>query len=370
MLNFIKKARELPLVSQEAAAAYKAKANDIKAYLDQAMQAEVERDNLIGDNSLDIMYDNHAHHTNFMSNVFQLGLYEVLIKVVVWVYSSYHARGFSYDYFERALAYWIEAINKFIAPEYATELSQIYQWLIDHHQEMIKVASDKVIFEQKEEMELQKTKLLFLQYLLEGNSRACMEIASEFQQDQNGVKKFYLQVIQPAMYEIGIGWERGRISVAQEHLASAIISRVMSAFYQSIIIEEAPQDKVAIVAAAPNEYHEIGAHMVADFLEMDGWQVYFLGANTPTVELLKMVRDKNPVMIAISVTMPFNLKYVKQMIEAIRTNFIDQNIKVMAGGLSVNMADNTWEKIGADGCAYNAEQAVELANKWHQKEAG
>jgi methanogenic corrinoid protein MtbC1 len=41
----------------------------------------------------------------------------------------------------------------------------------------------------------------------------------------------------------------------------------------------------AVITAAPNEFYEIGAWMISDILEFDGWEVRYLGANTPVNDL-------------------------------------------------------------------------------------
>lgn len=79
------------------------------------------------------------------------------------------------------------------------------------------------------------------------------------------------------MYEVGNLWERGEISVAEEHLASSIISRIMSTIYSKFITFENTRGK-AVVTATANEFHKLGSRIVADSLEMNGWDVNHLGS--------------------------------------------------------------------------------------------
>jgi MerR family transcriptional regulator, light-induced transcriptional regulator len=85
-------------------------------------------------------------------------------------------------------------------------------------------------------------------------------------------------VLAPALVEIGEQWASGEITVAQEHLAS---SAVRSALQKLLADARASVRGVAVLACAPGERHEIGLMMLAVLLRSDGWQVAFLGADTP-----------------------------------------------------------------------------------------
>ncbi len=131
------------------------------------------------------------------------------------------------------------------------------------------------------------------------------------------VPGFYLNVIEPSMYEIGARWERGEISVAQEHLATAISSRVMAALYPRFVLGEQTKGR-AVVTTVYEEFHELGAWMVADLLALDGWEVSYLGAHTPTGDLLDMLLNLKPDLLALSSAMPFNLDRVQESIQTVR----------------------------------------------------
>jgi len=80
---------------------------------------------------------------------------------------------------------------------------------------------------------------------------------------------FFVHVVQPAMYAVGARWENGLFSVAQEHLASAMVSRIMTSV-SSFGFSSAPHRGKAVISSAVNEFHEIGAWMIASCLESDG----------------------------------------------------------------------------------------------------
>lgn len=88
----------------------------------------------------------------------------------------------------------------------------------------------------------------------------------------------FFQVLAPALVEVGERWASGSVSVAQEHLAS---STVRAALQKLLSDQRADVHGTAVLACAPGERHEIGLLMLAVLLRSDGWQVAYLGADTP-----------------------------------------------------------------------------------------
>ena len=88
----------------------------------------------------------------------------------------------------------------------------------------------------------------------------------------------FAQVLAPALVEVGERWASGDVSVAQEHLAS---STVRAALQKLLSDQRADVRGTAVLACAPGERHEIGLLMLAVLLRSDGWQVAYLGADTP-----------------------------------------------------------------------------------------
>ncbi len=98
----------------------------------------------------------------------------------------------------------------------------------------------------------------------------------------------------------------GSISVGTEHLATAIVDSLLNLVYPRLFRRPSTGRSV-VVTCSVNEHHQIGAKMVADIIEMHGWRSYFLGANTPLEDLLKLINEKKPTATAFSLTLYFNI---------------------------------------------------------------
>jgi MerR family transcriptional regulator, light-induced transcriptional regulator len=361
--EILEEAARFQPVPLNAAMAYSENRDILIEAVNEIMTKNANTKKLIGRNPLSVMYDNHENHAAFMSNVFKLNDYALMAKVVLWVYFSYRKRGFSDDYFPVAMEAWIEAIHRVISPNTARPLVNVYRWIINKHNQLL-LACDE---EQEPPMLINKRwkeqKEKFLSSLLSGEYNLSQQIARETIQSADDLKDFYLQEIQSSLYEIGRMWESGEISVAREHLASAIVTRVMASLYGHFIIFEKTRGK-AVVTAAPNEFHEIGPRMVADLLEIDGWDVDYMGANVPARDLVVFLKKKKPFLVAISIAMPFNIDRARETIDLIRGNSNLKKMKIMIGGRCISFYPQIENYLGADGSGKSAKEAVELAARW------
>jgi methanogenic corrinoid protein MtbC1 len=165
-------------------------------------------------------------------------------------------------------------------------------------------------------------------------------------------------VFQKTQQEIGRLWQLNQISVAQEHFCSAATQMIMAQLYPMLFKGELKQKHV-IVACVGGELHELGARMVADIFELEGWDSYFIGANTPIRDLLKTISEKKVPLVALSVTMTYHLSELKEYIRELHKS--SSNLKIMVGGYPFNVTPTLWQKVGADAWAPDAVQAVQVA---------
>ena len=361
--------RELPRISPEAAEAYVQATDQLQKHVNDQLETNPKIKELIGRNPFDVMHNNHRNHAAFMSTVFRINSFELLARTVPWVYRAYHAKGFSYDYFPIELVAWQIAIHECLKNmEQKSEILAVYKWMIQHHEVMIKLSLTGEGLSFSAQGEANEMQQVFLQLLLHGDTQGCLKLVDQSIHTADDLKFFYLHVIWPAMYRIGQLWESNSISVAEEHVATAIVGRVMAALYPRFALFEVTRGK-AIVSAGPNEFHEVGARMVADFMEMDGWDVTYLGANTPASALLELIKQHKPFVVALSVATVFNLDNARQIIRMIHEDQETKDVNVMVGGLAFNGMTHLWQTIGADGYAADAESALKLSDDWWNAES-
>jgi len=176
------------------------------------------------------------------------------------------------------------------------------------------------------------------------------------------VNEIYLHVFQPCQFEVGRLWHLGDVSVAEEHFCTAVTQSIMGHLYPSIFASPRSQ-RTAVVCCVGNELHELGARMVADFLELAGWDTVYLGANTPPQGIAVMVSERGADLVCLSVTLTRHLHLVVASIAAVRQRVAPRRVPILVGGYPFRMAPDLWQRIGADGCARDADSCVELAGQ-------
>ena len=187
----------------------------------------------------------------------------------------------------------------------------------------------------------------FTSALLAGDRRAAQGIINARLADGMDLIAVDVSVIQPALYEVGDLWQHNRISVAQEHLATAICQTVQAG---ALLRAEAatPGDRRALFACVAGNFHSLGLRMVADAFELAGWSSAYLGADVPTVALIGQIVADRPEIVGLSAALPHHIDTIREVISRCRIELGRQCPSIMVGGLVMNSIDDLWRRVGAD----------------------
>jgi MerR family transcriptional regulator, light-induced transcriptional regulator len=180
------------------------------------------------------------------------------------------------------------------------------------------------------------SEVCFLDYtngLLQGDKEKCISIVEKLLAENIEIKDIYVDLFQRSLYHIGKMWEQGQLSIADEHIGTEITKSLMNK-YASKISSKKKVGKTALITCIDKEFHEIGARMAADVFELNGWNTYFLGACTPTREIVKFIEIKKPDVVGLSFNFYMNVLRLFEVIDHIKKNYPDQ--KIIIGGQGVN----------------------------------
>ncbi len=183
--------------------------------------------------------------------------------------------------------------------------------------------------------------------------RAAKAVVEGLVDDGQAIRSIYLDVLGPALVEIGRRWQQATISVAHEHLATATTKAVMARLAPLVGSTEAlVRGRTIVLACSPGELHGVGLRMVADFLEGDGWSVLELGADTPTADLLSIVASQRPDAVGLSTALSSHLDQAREAVTALSA--LDQRPFVLVGGAAYAGDAALAASLGADGFAADA----------------
>lgn len=169
----------------------------------------------------------------------------------------------------------------------------------------------------------------YLAALLAGEHAQCKKILLDLVAAGAGLKDLYINLFQRALYQVGELWENQQISVAVEHLATAITERMLT-LVQAQAFGGPARERSIVVACVADEYHQLGGRMIADFCELRGWRGYFLGVNTALPDLLKAIEQKRPTLLGLSLSIYLNMPALLKAIEAVAARFPD--LPILVGG--------------------------------------
>lgn len=197
----------------------------------------------------------------------------------------------------------------------------------------------------------------YFEVILEKDRQTALKKVQEFVNRGLSVKDIYLYIFQPVQYEFGRLWQMNRISIAQEHFATALTQLAMSQLYPQVFNTERVGFRL-VAASLGSDFHEVGIRMVTDFFEMAGWETYYLGANMPAEAIIRAIQEYDADLLALSITISTQITSLRDLIINIREQ-IHRDIKIMVGGYPFNIDPKAWQVVGADGYAPDAESAVE-----------
>ena len=300
-----------------------------------------------------------AYHLTFLTEAVVMEDQDIFTDYVQWVKQLFEGLGFSAEVMINTLKCTREVLKNFLSGN----LYQIVSEYLDAGIRKMNEPAPAIHSYIDESAPLGSLAQSFNQELLKGNrNRASQMILNEVEEGTS-IKDIYLHVFQKSQLEVGRLWLENRISVAREHFVSAATQMIMSQLYPYIFSTER-RGHSFIGACVGGELHEIGIRMVCDFFEMEGWDTYYLGANTPAASLLQSAKANNAEILGLSATMPFHISILKDVISRIRQDEYGKKLKVLVGGNAINNKKQLLNTLGADGFAPDAQKAVELASQW------
>jgi len=142
----------------------------------------------------------------------------------------------------------------------------------------------------------------FVAALVAGDANLAEIIALDAVSRGMPVADLYVDVIAPALVEIGHGWEVGVISIADEHLATGIAHDVMRLVGRTATQYPRRSRERVLLAAVGGEAHITGLRMIGDLAEGRGFDVRYLGAAVPVGTFSSIVAKHEPEFVGLSVT--------------------------------------------------------------------
>ncbi len=296
-------------------------------------------------------------HLNYLAQAIESGRPELLGEYLAWARSML----VSYSVPEGDLVKQMQVIGEVLGDYLSGVHVGLARSVIDKAMVRISKVEGATVSSVPEAAHLSALATDYLSALLTGNRRAALMLILNAADDGVPIKSLYLNVFQPVQREIGRLWQYNKISVAQEHYCTAVTQHAMAQLYPRLFQGER-NGRVVVAASVAGELHELGIRMVSDFFEMEGWDSFYLGANTPVAGIIAMIEEHDAHLLALSATITPHVTQVASIIEEVRSG-CSHRVKIMVGGYPFNLSTGLWREVGADCYAKDAESAITEAER-------
>jgi len=202
----------------------------------------------------------------------------------------------------------------------------------------------------------------YLEPLLRGDRKSCRSVIEEALQKGIPANSVYIYIVWPIMVEIEKLLREERITPVQEHLATRV-NRTIVDQLQNKLPRRPGKSKKIVVCCAPDELQELGAQMMTDLFESDGWEVRFIGGGLTNDDILAYINESSPDILLLYGTTPKQAPNVRRLIDTIKSVNAWPDMRIMVSGGLFNRAEGLWQEMEADLYAETAIEALQVASE-------
>ena len=210
--------------------------------------------------------------------------------------------------------------------------------------------------------ELSGVVVAYLHQLLRGDAAGAAAVVRTYLADGTDVLDVLVDVLEPAQHEVGRRWEVGSISVAQEHLCTAVTQQVLADLYAPVVHDRVAERRLVSVHA-PGSLHHLGLDFVTHVLEAHGWRATHAAHDIDESGLISLLARHSADVLLISASMPAQVDPVRTLIQAVRDDPRTCGVKVVVGGRLFNISPDLADVVGADGWARDARSTLDVCRR-------
>jgi len=156
------------------------------------------------------------------------------------------------------------------------------------------------------------------------------------------LEEFYDKILKPVMYDIGMKWEKSEIDVATEHVCTNTAYGLVAAINGRISKSDS-REKI-LLCSPEGELHGLSACVLESVLKSRGYRVFNATPSIPTDSIISFIKNNEPDLIMISITLSDNIKAGERLVKRIRSDF---SIPILVGGLAVSVKKSNFQGIRA-----------------------
>lgn len=189
----------------------------------------------------------------------------------------------------------------------------------------------------------------FLEDLIAGRYDVAFDHINHLQTYPIRLLDLYKYIFEPTLVAIGLLWEVGKISIAEEHIISDLISRALVSFGEQEQNRLMPSKPYTAAFMLPgSELHDFSLKMTLEVFKQKGWQTFYIGKSVPTFSLETFFSSKSIDVLVLSVTLKEHLNSCETLIKAIREMPLSKQPMIIVGGSAIEKQNDMSAFLGSD----------------------
>ena len=165
--------------------------------------------------------------------------------------------------------------------------------------------------------------------LTEGDIENCVKIYQEYIKLFNS-SDFFDKILKQVMHKIGDDWANNRISIATEHVASNIAQTLVKIIMDTV--SRIANKKKILICVPVGEEHHLGCDVLETYLSIKGFKVFNMSTSIPTDSILNFIKNNDPDIVLVSITLEENLLAGQRLVKKIREK---NKIPILVGGYAL-----------------------------------
>jgi methanogenic corrinoid protein MtbC1 len=187
----------------------------------------------------------------------------------------------------------------------------------------------------------------YLEHLFRGKRHDAHQLVVDAEDRGISASKLLKMIVWPAMEQIDRLYREDRIPVLVEHMATRI-NRMVADELHGMLAREPKDGRRMVVACGEGETSELGAQIIADLFEAEGWTVWFLGAGVPNDEILQFAAKGKCDLLCIYGTVASGVASTRGLVDMVRNVGACDQMQILVSGGVFNRADGLCDEIKAD----------------------
>jgi len=166
----------------------------------------------------------------------------------------------------------------------------------------------------------------------------------------------------PSLKTVGEKFKKDEIFLPEVMLSARAFKAGFDLIKTALLAGDYKPKAKVVIGTVAGDVHDIGKNIVAALLEGNGYQVIDLGVNVPAVKFAETATKESPQILGLSTLLTTTMPEMEKVIAALEKAGVRNRLKVIIGGAPVTK--EYADRIEADGFGADAQEGVELINRW------